>query len=473
MKLTKAAFLIAQVSSAAAKCAGVPASLLFVSAVSAAAFDAAEFASRKTIQLALSGGESLIAVPIDSETFDAVRPGIPDLRVIAQGAVEVPFMIEKAVETRTRSIEKISPSAVQTLRELPGNRIEIILRLEENAPNADLLRIHTPLTDFERRVNVFGSPDGEQWKQLVNDALVFDYSRFFDIQNLDVDLQDNDNRHFRVVIEGIIDEKASPFRTLWLRSIGDQDLEHAEGFSVRNRPFRIDRIELLEKRERETFKSERKWDYPIRSLAVNRDEKEKRTIIEIETGREPLTALSIATPDRNFSRRARVEVEKQVHGSADWVEIGSAILTAIDYLDYRENELSISFPEHRQANYRLTIEDEDNPPLRIESVAGEGNRYNILFIGKTEASYEVFYESDKAEAPKYDFATVIAPLRHTYQPIAATLGPEIPNPAYEPATDKPRLGLLDNKLFLTTTIAAMVLILAWALFSTSRKIESG
>ena len=41
--------------------------------------------------------------------------------------------------------------------------------------------------------------------------------------------------------------------------------------------------------------------------------------------------------------------------------------------------------------------------------------------------------------------------------------------AYNSEADKPRLSLLENKLFLTAVILAMVLILAWALYSTSRK----
>ena len=53
----------------------------------------------------------------------------------------------------------------------------------------------------------------------------------------------------------------------------------------------------------------------------------------------------------------------------------------------------------------------------------------------------------------------------------ASLGPESPNPAYDRRADKPRSSILESKLFLTGVILAMVLILGWALFSSSRKMS--
>lgn len=436
----------------------------------AASFDASEFASKKSIEFDSGAGDTLVAVPFDAEVYDSVRPGTPDIRVVSGSDVEVPFLIEKAIETRTRVTEKIARGKVDSLRELPGNRIEMTIILDDDAPNADVLRIHTPLSDYERRVTVFGSPDGEQWEQLANGALVFDYSRYFDIENKDVELPDNEHRNFRIVIEGIVDEKASPFRTLWLRSRSGEEFEHSEGFSVRNRPFRIDRIDMWARNQRESFESERIREYPVKGFTVNRDEEEKVTIVEIENGGEPLTKISVGTPDRNFSRRARVEVKKQVYATTEWVEISSATLTAIDYLEYDKEALSLSFPEHRHFLYRLIIEDQDNAPLEIASITGEGRIYQVVFIGHPDTAYELFYDSEKAEIPKYDIATVLAPIRHTYKPVTGALGAETINPHYNEEGDKAPFRLFENKVFLTAAIAAMVLILGWAVFSTSRKI---
>jgi hypothetical protein len=272
------------------------------------------------------------------------------------------------------------------------------------------------------------------------------------------------------VIEGIVDEKASPFRAIWLHSRKGEEIERSEGFSVRNRPFRLDRIELWAQRERETFKSEQTTVFPVRGFTVRRDAEKKQTIVEIESGGEPLNKLAMTTPDRNFSRPATVEVEKEVYGNTKWVEIGSGTLSAIEYLDFKKESLAIPVPEHRARKYRLIIRDEDNAPIAIESISGEGRIYQVVFLAKPSTEFQVYYGSAKAESPHYDIATVLAPIRHTYKPVLASLGPESANPAYDVKEDKPRSRLLENKLFLAAAIAAMVAILAWALFSTSRKL---
>ena len=413
--------------------------------------------------------DTIVAVPLDSEVYDSVKPDVSDIRIVAGGSTEVPFLVEKEIETRTRVTKKLARATVDSLREMEGNRLEMTLSLDKDAPPADFLRIHTPLSNFERRINVYGSTDGMDWEQLVDGALIFDYSRYFDIEKTDVELQENEHRKLRVVIENIVDEKASPGRTIWLRIDAGKEVERSEAFSMRDRPFRIDRIDLWAKSERETFQSERTQEYPVRGFKVTRNEEKQQTIVEIDCRGEPLTKISIGTTSRNFSRRALLEVEEEHQGDTRWIQIGSGILTAINFLDYKKETLAVSFLEHRAAKYRLTIEDHDNAPLAIESVTGEGRIYKMLFIGELDTSYDLYYDSEGAIAPRYDIATVLAPIRHTYASMTATLGPESPNPAYNSEADKPRLSLLENKLFLTAVILAMVLILAWALYSTSRK----
>ena len=445
--------------------------LAWSTSIAEAAVKTSEFASMKSILLEPFSEDTIVAVPLDSEVYDSVKPDLSDIRIVAGSSIEVPFLVEKEIETRTRVTKKIAQSTVASLREMEGNRLEMNLSLDEDAPAADLLRIHTPLSNFERRISVDGSADGMDWEQLVDGALIFDYSRYFDIENTDVELPKNEHRKFRVLIEDIIDEKASPFRTLWSLTTHGKEVERSEGFIIRSRHFRIDRIDLWAKSERETFESERTQEYPVRGFKVSRNEEEQQTIVEIDCRKEPLTNISIGSSTRNFSRRARLEVEEERRADTRWVQIGSAILTAINFLDYSKESLAISFPEHRAAKYRLTIEDQDNAPLAIESVTGKGRIYAMLFIGEPGASYDLYYDSERAKAPRYDIATVLAPIRHTYISVPASLGPESPNPAYNSEADKPPSTLLENKLFLTGVILAMVLILAWALFSTSRKMS--
>ena len=438
--------------------------------IATAAVDTTEFASVKSILLEPFAEDTIVAVPLDPEVYDSVKPDVSDVRIVAGGSAEVPFLVEKAIETRTRVTKKEVRATVDSLREMEGNRLEITVSINEDAPAADVLRIRTSLSNFERRISVFGSTEGEDWEQLVDGALIFDYSRYFDIENKEINLPKNEHRKFRVLIEDIIDEKASPFRTVWSQTSHGQEVKSSEGFLIRSRHFRIDRIDLWAEREREAFESERTREYPVQDFNVSRDEEKQQTIVEIDCGAEPLTEISIDTSTRNFSRHARLEFEEKSQSESRWVHIGSGKLTLINYLDFSKEALAISFPEHRATKYRLAIEDQDNPPLEIVSVTGRGRIYDLVFIGEPDTSYDLYYDSESAQAPKYDIATVLAPIRHTSKSAPASLGPESPNPIYNSKADIPRSILLEDKRFLTAALLAMVLILAWALYSTSRKI---
>ena len=67
------------------------------------------------------------------------------------------------------------------------------------------------LTNYERRVRVFGSEDGMDWTPLVADGLVFDYSRYMDISNREIRLPKNNCRQFKISIAGIADARSRRF----------------------------------------------------------------------------------------------------------------------------------------------------------------------------------------------------------------------------------------------------------------------
>jgi hypothetical protein len=330
----------------------------------------------------------------------------------------------------------------------------------------------TPLRDFQRRVQVFGSNDGANWSPLVADGLIFDYSRYMDVSNREIRLPANSHRQFKVIIDDVTDEQETPLKELTRRFRDGQENERIEKTTVRRRPFRIDRVSLWRDVTREHFKGDQKADYPVEQFHAEQDPEKKCTIVKIGTRREPLTGLTLQTASRNFSRRAVVQTPVQRGVQTDWIEVGQGTVSLAQFRSFHREQLKLTFPEQRREHYRIILENEDNPPLEITGVIAHGNVYRVLFLALEGRAYRVYYGSDTAEQPSYDMATVLPPLRKGYQALQGHLGVQTANPDFGEKPGLPVRRVLGNKLFLGAAVCLMVAVLAWGLFRAARRIDA-
>ena len=425
---------------------------------------------RKTLDRGAASGEEILAVVLDRDIHAATRDGYPDLRIVDDRGATVPYLLEPVARHRIVRVRQPCASKVVSLHVDEGRGLEIVLELDEKAPAATGATIRTPLADYERRVRVFGSRNGTDWSPLVSDGAIFDYSRFMDVRNRDIVIPKNDDRRFKLMIERELDDRESPLREL-IRSQAEGKKDHqVEITQTLRRPFRIDGVDLWRTIEKEGASHVEPSPYPPAGFHVEADAKEKVTRVEIQSRREPLTRLSIATSSRNFSRQARVVVPVQRGVRTDWVEVGRGSLSLIQFRAFRRAELKVDFPEQRQQRYLLVIENADNPPLEITRVEADGTAYRLVFLGSEGRTYRVEYGSDTAESPRYDTATVLASLHRGFQPVTVKLGPQIANPGYQPGRGS--RNILNSTVFLVVAIIVMVIVLGWALFRAGERIKN-
>ncbi len=145
----------------------------------------------KPIEYAGGQTEALLAVPLDSQVYTATRDGYPDLRLLDQAGAETPFLLEKSVEPHSEIVHERHGGGVAGMKPLGAAGIEVLLRADKDTPPTDGLTLVTPLADYEQRVQVFGSDDGKNWSPLVQDAAIYDYSRYMDVSNRDIPLPAN------------------------------------------------------------------------------------------------------------------------------------------------------------------------------------------------------------------------------------------------------------------------------------------
>ena len=397
------------------------------------------------------------------------RPSYPDLRLRNQAGLEVPFLLERAVTVRIEKSKVPSVSQVTSLRELQDGSIEIIVRLEKDAPPADGIRFITALRDFEKSVSVFGRIDGGTWTSLVTDALIFDYSRYLDIAEREVSIAENSFREFRITIAEGTDERRSSLRTVWSGLHRENQAGVVERTTVQTRAFRMTELELWHYDESIEAEEREEMEYPVAGIHITEDAEARVSIIQVETHREPVTRFRIETLDRNFSRPVRIEVPDGHTGDAgkSWKKIRQEQAFRFSFRDFLREDLTIEFPEERQARYRIVIENHDNPPLEIGGVVAEGPVYQMALLPE-DRSYQLLYGSEIATGPTYDTASVLSAVRRDYPAHKGTLGDEVPNPLFDPDQAKPAIPLFERKSFLYSAIALMVLVLGWGLYRSTQ-----
>ncbi len=412
--------------------------------------------------------EELLSVRLDSPIYDATQTGQEDLRLLDDAGQIVPFLLRQIKTTRTQTVRQTWMGKILSARPTDDGGLEITLRLDPDDPAPNGLTLVTPLDNFEKRVRVETSADGGQWEEVAH-SLIFDYSRYVDVRHDSVSFPQTDRRHVRVLIDNVTAKEQSELLELTRRLEGAKEISREERISIQRRPFRVDRIDFWQERAREVPKSDVTETYPGRSFQVEQDPKEKQTQILIGMRQEPITSLTIETPEQNFSRHAIVEVEDVDGVRRSWRAIGEATLTRIDFQGFAREHLSIRFPEERERKFRIVLENRDNPPLNITGVIARGNIYEVDFLAKPGRSYRLDYGDADAEAAETDQQVLEKLLEADFVPRPAKLGEQQPRKS-EPEAFR-WSAILNNRVILGAMIFVLVIVLGIGLYGASRRLD--
>jgi hypothetical protein len=425
----------------------------------------------KDINISPLKQEEIIASVLDSEVYAATLDGFGDLRVFDNRGSEVPYLLERLTETRTVSVRQTGPAKQVSLRELPGGGLEIQISRDEQLPPAEGISLVTPLTNYQQRVQVSGSNDGQEWHALVSDALIFDYSRYMDVGNHQIGLPENRYRHFRIVVGDVTADQESQLLELTRRLRAGQEAERVEKTTIQRRPFRIDQIDFWYHVTQQHHKGDTKTAYPVTNFTVEQNADQKQTVVHVHTRREPLTGFYVETSSRNFKRPAAVQVPVTKGVRTEWRDIGTATISRVDFRDLHHEELRIPIPETRSEVYRIVIDNGDNPSLEITGLRGEGNTYRVLFLAVPDTTFRLFYGSATAKTPSYDTAAMQESLSKGYRPRTASLHGELANSGATAPPGQAARNLVNNPLILGGLIVVLVAVLAWGLYRAGRRIE--
>ncbi len=406
------------------------------------------------------------------DVYSATRDDFADLRILDSQGREIPRWIRRAESQKkvaTRRYATLHPGAAVRLTPQPEGSLEIVVTVPEKHPPVEGLRIHTPLKNFQQSVRVDTSEDGRAWEPLVEDAALFDYSQWMEVRHLEIAFPRPASRHLRLQISKPSVEHEAEWRSIMLRLRQGRETQRSEETRISRQPFRLERIEswhqVLELDKQEPLL---RTTEPL-EMSSEVDRSRKVSVVRLTTGRRPLVGLIFETQDRNFRRAVKLEVPDPKTVGVNWRTIAEGTVTRLELPGYHAEDVTVHFPQHRADVYRLTIQNGDNEPLRLDAVRGIESVYQAWFLVESPGKrpYRLCYGDDFASPPDYDTAAVEAALSRNLKGVEAHLGPA--EPLAYPSNP---LGRLARQVGTAGILIVIVLLLAagmgWSLYRAAK-----
>ena len=333
----------------------------FLFAGSLGALTPNEWRFSQTVDVPANG---LIRINLPTETLDASRPDLGDVRILDSAGSEVPYLIDRPMprhESALRSQE------LRTALEPTATRITL------TTGTKSLLKGVTfetpPGVEFIKAVQVEGSHDGQQWRQLTTGKPIFKMTG--GAKNLDVSFPAGVWEFLRLAIDNSR-TAAVPFTGVQLR--------------------------VAETKA------------PVEPLPVSiksRDESPGVTRLGVDLGATNLTvgSLRIKTPDRLFARLIAIAIPELTNDSIREQTLCTGSIYRVDLNGKIESYLEI--PIDTQIHGReliVLIDNGDSPPLVIDAVDADRRVTQLIFLAREQGRYQLLSGNPQCSTPRYDLS---------------------------------------------------------------------
>jgi len=441
-----------------------------------AADEGAEFRWSAAVESPPVDRPTLESVRLDSAIFAATRADLADVRLRNAQGQPVAFVLRGVPATKERTVVKSWPAVEQGAKPMAPTGLEIFIDPpRDQVGPVDGISIDTPLRNFEQQVRVYASSDSQDWRPVSPPTVIFDYSRFVDVRNVQVPITPTADRHFRLLIDNVTAEEAAQLQELSRHFQGTKEVDRTDRTVIDRRPFRVDRI-IFHRRVVETETTGAQTvPYPTTDFRTVQDPEHQQTGLEFTSHGEPLSAVRLLTDETNFSREASLQIAESGRGvemeRARWQTVASATLVRFSLGSLDKNELSIRCPEQRGRRYRVVIENGDSPPVAFSGVEVEGPEYELVFLAVPGKSVTLDYGWPDASPPRYDTAAIQASLA-AGGPIAyAELAEPVENLSAAKSPGWNFGSMLANPWVVACLIAGLSVALGWGLYRAARRID--
>ena len=385
----------------------------------------APYALKREITGVQANWHSLV---LPNPMYQKLKPGFEDLRIFGangKDTVEVPYLLkQRGDQVSTQEI------AFKQLNQSHANQVYYYTFQPSAATVINQINLNFKQENFDWKVNLEGSNDNQSWFTITKDY------RILSIKNQYTDY------HFTRL--NFPDAKYSYFR-LAVKSNTQPEL-------LATKILKADTVKGV-------FQNIKYQSYNIKN-----DAEHKETVIDVNlTDPVPVAQLNLnAQSDFDFYRPFKIEYVtdsfKTDQGMQyNYMELYSGTISSLE-------KPVFSFPNTITSKLKITIQNNDNKPLRLSGLALKGNVYELIArFDDPKLPYALYYGNEKATAPSYEIDKFENKIPAGLSSL--NIGEEQQNPAYAIKVTKP---LFENKAWLWVLMAVIIVLLGWFSFKMLR-----
>jgi hypothetical protein len=292
-----------------------------------------------------------------------------------------------------------------------------------------------------------------------------------DVRNDCVSLPRSSDRYYRVTIDDVTAEQESELLELTRRLRGGEVAGTTQRVTIKRRPFRIEKIEFWADVETQQAARPRQVPCAIEGFHVEQEPDRRTTTITVDTARQPITSLSLQTSTKNFSRHAAVDALSDKGDGGNWRRLGESMVSRIDFKRLQRENLQITLPESRCDQYRIMIDNRDSRPLEITGITAKRNLYELVFLTSPGRAYRIDYGAGNIAPADYDTTAIHTLLKEGFTPASASLETQVENDEANQTAHWNWSRLANDKRLLLPIMVVLVLVLGWALFQASKRLD--
>lgn len=359
-------------------------------------------------------------INLPNEVFGNIRPDFSDIRILGitpeNDTVEAPYLVER---TADETIEKEWVSMkFNTAHNEKGHFFTFEM---PNEAIANQIRVNFAQKNFDWRVKVEGSQNQNEWFTILDDY------RILSIQNpqtnyafTNIFFPDSKYRFFRLCIN------SNETPTL-LKGYVSQKMSKAGEYR----------------------------SYAIKKFSNEINKAAKQTILQVELPNAvPVSYLKFAVANKiDFYRPIKIEYLADSQKTEKGYFYNYALIANGTLSSLEKNELK--FANTLCQKLKITIENGDNEPLKMDSVWAKGTPEKIIARFNKKANYFLFYGNPNASTPNYDIAIFQNKIPVTLTEV--TLGNEVGIKGKAEIV----APLFQNKNWLWAIMAVIIAILGW------------
>ncbi len=379
-----------------------------------------------------------------------------DMRIFDKESREIPFTIlDNRIppkKTARYPLEVISYDDQAT-------RTKIVLKHPNPANPVTRLEMDSLDRDFNKAVIVSGSTNMKNWRTLGQEA-IYDFSSRVNLRKMHLTLGKNTYPYFQLVIdEG---KEKGNLQNIQLKYEG-MDFSAS---TYRKKKLQISRFAVLD----DTEGHEKAVYDELKVLpSVSTDTTKRVTEIAFNSVL-PFSTLEFNIDSPYYYRPLKL-YGTNTGRREDLVLIKHDSLYSFPISNQTQikKHIDVSIPQEYRS-YKVIIENEANPPLKIESILLRWVQKQLFFIGLDDhQEYRLFWGSPSIEEASYDIAKLIRTDNWFNQPaISIQISSVVQNTGYKPFKGKDGKTLVEKNI-LVIVIILVVMVVAFFLFQLWKK----